>query len=373
MMQNEINIVSFDVPYPPNYGGVVDVFFKLKAFSELGVKIHLHCFEYGRGRQDELNKYCTSVTYYKRDQRKTKLLDKLPFVVSSRKNKILLQNLRSNSFPILIEGLHDAWYLEQLQSDNRKIIVRTHNVEHDYYIGLAKVEKSFFKKQFFKAEARKLKQFEKVLNNADRLLSISPNDTKYFNDQYKNASYIPAFHSGSKVSSKLGKGTFALYHGNLGVGENQQAAMFLIEEVFSKVKYPLIIAGNAPSLELKKAVDKYDNIEIRATLTFTEMDALISDAHINILPTFQPTGIKLKMLSALYKGRFCLVNDFMVKNTGLEELCVRANTADQFREEIERLAKVSFESEHLEQREKILSEQFDNLSNAKNVMAFFES
>ena len=26
----ELNIVSFDVPYPPDYGGVIDVFYKIK-------------------------------------------------------------------------------------------------------------------------------------------------------------------------------------------------------------------------------------------------------------------------------------------------------------------------------------------------------
>ena len=26
----EVHIVSFDVPYPPNYGGVIDVFYKIK-------------------------------------------------------------------------------------------------------------------------------------------------------------------------------------------------------------------------------------------------------------------------------------------------------------------------------------------------------
>ena len=72
-MDDQFHIVSFDVPYPPDYGGVIDVFYKIKALSELGVKVHLHCFEYGRGQQNELNKICSSVTYYKRNLNKIKL------------------------------------------------------------------------------------------------------------------------------------------------------------------------------------------------------------------------------------------------------------------------------------------------------------
>ena len=127
--------------------------------------------------------------------------------------------------------------------------VRTHNVEHDYYQGLSKVEKSLFKKQFFLTEAKKLKAFESVLVKADLLLSISPNDTDYFNAKYKNAKYLSAFHSGEEVTGKIGKGAFALYHGNLGVGENNQASLYLID-VFSKLDYPLVLAGSDPSKEL---------------------------------------------------------------------------------------------------------------------------
>ena len=41
-----LHVISFDVPVPANYGGVIDVYYKLKALHLQGVKIHLHCFEY---------------------------------------------------------------------------------------------------------------------------------------------------------------------------------------------------------------------------------------------------------------------------------------------------------------------------------------
>ena len=44
----EIHIVTFDIPYPVNYGGVIDVFYKIKALKEAGIKIHLHCFYHKR-------------------------------------------------------------------------------------------------------------------------------------------------------------------------------------------------------------------------------------------------------------------------------------------------------------------------------------
>ena len=43
-----LHIVSFDIPWPPNYGGIIDVFYKIRALHGAGVQIHLHCFEYQR-------------------------------------------------------------------------------------------------------------------------------------------------------------------------------------------------------------------------------------------------------------------------------------------------------------------------------------
>ena len=54
MAEPHLHIVSFDVPWPANYGGVIDVFYKVKALADLGIRLHLHCFEYGRGEAPEL-------------------------------------------------------------------------------------------------------------------------------------------------------------------------------------------------------------------------------------------------------------------------------------------------------------------------------
>ena len=53
-MDKHLHIISFDVPWPADYGGVIDVFYKVKALHDIGVKVHLHCFTYGRQSQDEV-------------------------------------------------------------------------------------------------------------------------------------------------------------------------------------------------------------------------------------------------------------------------------------------------------------------------------
>src|SRR6187399_3138688 len=95
-----LNIISFDVPYPADYGGVIDIFYKIKYLSEAGIKVHLHCFQYGRAAHNELNKYCASVNYYPRKTAKSLLFNTLPYIVLSRNAADLKENLLSNDYPI---------------------------------------------------------------------------------------------------------------------------------------------------------------------------------------------------------------------------------------------------------------------------------
>ena len=62
--EKHLHIITHDVPWPADFGGVVDLFFKIKSLSEAGIKIHLHCFVNSRPPQDELNKFCFIITYY---------------------------------------------------------------------------------------------------------------------------------------------------------------------------------------------------------------------------------------------------------------------------------------------------------------------
>ena len=270
----------------------------------------------------------------------------------------------TNDAPILFEGLHSCFYLNDERLKHRIRIVRTHNVEHDYYQSLARVENDIFKRYYFYNESEKLKVFESILEQATYIAAISPNDRNYFRRKFGKSVYLPAFHANDSVLSLTGSGTYALYHGNLSIGENHQAALFLVQEVFNELEHPLVIAGNKPSKELREAINKSHNIKLLADITTDEINRLISEAHINVLPTFQPTGIKLKLLSALFNGRHALVNTTMVENTGLEKLCHIADSRHEFRKKIKALFKKDFATHDLEKRKKILSENFSNEFNA---------
>jgi len=366
-MIKHLNIVSFDVPYPPNYGGAIDVFYKLKALSELGVKIVLHTFEYGRGEQKELEKYCVEVVYYKRKKTIFHLMSQHPFIVVSRNSKELLKNLLLNDFPIFFEGLHTTSLLNSPELKERNKIVRTHNIEHDYYNGMAFTDERFLKRLFFKNESIKLKKYEPTLEYANTICAISKNDTAYFNQFCENVVLINAFHPNNAVNTKEGIGDYILYHGNLSVTENVMAVNYLLENVFPRIAAQVIIAGKNPDYHLEHKVSLLNNVKLVANPSQVEMDEYIANAQVNVLPTFQSTGIKLKLIESLFSGRHCVVNTVMVENTGIESLCELANTAEEFVNQINRLMLLPITSIEIENRKKTLLSVFSNIENAKKI------
>lgn len=370
MSSEHLHIISFDVPYPADYGGVIDVFFKLKALHEAGLKITLHCFEYGRTEQKELEKFADKVYYYPRKNSRSLLFNTLPYIVLTRSSDLLKERLLKDNSPVLMEGLHTTFLMNDPELKDKKFYVRTHNVEHDYYSNLAKVEKNIFKRYYFYNEAGKLLKYESILKKAVCVFAISPSDKEHFKLLSKKVQYLPAFHPFSAVSIKEEKEDFFLYHGNLSVGENNEAAQFLIKEVFNDIPFKLVIAGSKPSVELQDAVAGSKNVTLVQNCSPEKIYELIAKAKCNILPTFQATGIKLKLLAALFLGKHCIVNTPMVVNTGLESLCEIADTAIEMKKRISEVnEQQNFPDELITKRKKILEQNFSNQSGAKKLIS----
>lgn len=367
-MNLRLHLISFDIPYPPNYGGVIDVFYKIKALKEIGVDVILHCFKFNKEESIALENYCQKVHYYPRNNYVKSLLSKdTPFIAKSRGNLELVANLQKDDYPILFDGLHTTYVLELGDFTHRKKFLRAHNIEHDFYKGLAQSESSIFKKRFFKKEAKKLKKYEQLLKKFDGVFSISPFEQSYFLENYGNhCHYIPAFHN-SDIQTKLTNAdNFVLYHGNVSVSDNVKAAFFLID-VYQNTEIKLIIASSFHNKALMNEIEKHINIEFVDISESSKLNSLFEKAQVHALPTFQKTGIKLKLLNTLYQGRFIIANDQMIDDTGLESLCLKANTADEYLRVTRELFQMTFTEQERKKRLGILGE-FDPIRGAKKMV-----
>ncbi len=335
-----------------------------------GIKIHLHCFEYGRGQQQELNRYCEEVHYYKREKRLTGFLQRLPYIVSSRKNPHLLRNLLKDKEPLLLEGIHCTYYLYNGALQNRKVLVRLHNVEFEYYHQLAKSTKNIFKRIYFSVESNLLKRYEAAIANKAKLLAVNEKDKLFFQNEFgaKDVKYLPVFLPFTNVKSKTGKGTFCLYQGNLSVPENEKAVTWLLKNVFNDLKINFVAAGKNPSASLKNLLNNHEKVRLVENPSEEKMEELIENAHIHLLPSFNSTGIKIKLLNALFGGRFIITNQASLDGTGLETLCEIAETPTDYKKIIQQLSTISFSEEEIFKRNSILQSQYNTNKNVQQLM-----
>jgi hypothetical protein len=370
MPDKHLHIVAFSIPFPANYGGVIDVFYKLKALHKAGIKIHLHCYQYDRIEAPELKTYCESVNYYARKTGFKTNLSMKPYIVESRQSDLLLKKLQSDNYPILFEGLHSCYYLNHKSLQSRKLIYRESNIEHEYYFNLFKSEKNIGRKSFFLVESIKLLFYQRQLKYSSKMLVVSQTERDYLAGKFpeKDVVYLPSFHGNSEVKITPGKGNYILYHGNLSVSENALAAEYLVKQVFNDLSVPLKIAGLNPSESLQKLVASNPNIELIANPASDEMESLIKNAQINVLVTFQATGLKLKLLNTLYNGRWMLVNNEMLDGTGLESLCEIAENAAEMKTKLLRLFDAKFNQNQLVARNKILQSRFSDETNARKLI-----
>ncbi len=371
MTNKHLHIVTHDVPWPADYGGVVDLFYKLKALQQLGINIHLHCFTQGRTPQNELNKYCSSVNYYQRKKNAGSFSFRLPFIVNSRISNELINNLQKDEHPVLLEGIHCTYYLHKDQLTGRKIIVRLHNSEFEYYRHLTKYENSLFKKLYFWNESRLLKKYERKLSSKAHFIAVSEHDVTIYRQQLKAKaiSYIPVFIPHTLSNGQQGKGYFCLYHGNLSVNENEAAVVWLLKEVFNKLEIPFVVAGKDPSQKLQQLLHRHPQVCLVANPSEKEMQDLIAKAQLHLLPSLNNTGVKLKLINALFNGRHCIVNEAGVAGSGLEKACHVAKDAESFRELIADLYQQPFTEQEKETRQGILQTMYNNEMNAKKLIA----
>jgi hypothetical protein len=366
-----LHIISFDIPFPPTYGGVIDVFYQIKALSEAGVHIHLHAFDYGKGiRSEELEKLCFSVNYYRRFTGIRSVFNLKPYIISSRRSERLVTELAKDKHPILFEGLHTCNHINDRRLKGRIKLVRPTNIEHQYYAHLALAESNVLHKIYFIKAALKLFFYQRVIRHVDVILPVSDQDSIYFKRKFPDQKVItlPCFHSNTWTKDEKGGGNYVLFHANLEVAENERAAIYLMQKVMNDIDFPFIIAGNYPSNRLIKIAAHFPNVTIVASPDEVEMDELITKAHIHLLVTFQSTGLKLKLLNALYNGNFIVANNKMVQGTGLEALCYVAVTTDELKRHVEILINTDSHFHNKENDLNVLLENYDNKKNASKLL-----
>lgn len=370
MQGKPLHIVSFDNPYPPVYGGVIDVYYKLKALHASGFEIYLHCFVDGKAEPDaRLRQYAREVHFYRRKKKQSgyKLFSIYPFAVYSRYRKELFANIQKIHAPILFEGQQTSYLAKKHNLQGRKLLLRLHNLEANYFLGQARSETNWLKKAAYFSEFVKYRLYQRDLKRYDAVLALSHFEQQAAMHYSNNVVYVPVFHGNEHVAKLSGFGKYAIYHGDLRLADNRRAAKFLIN-VFRQIPdYPLIIASGPHSAFVERLIAGAPNI------SYVEIDNdnpshltdLLADAHINVMLSFQESGTKLKVVNSLFRSRFCIINKNMLDDEELRGLCTMAGTETQFIDAVNYLKSQPYNDS--ERREKVLLDILDDRRNAEKI------
>ncbi len=207
---------------------------------------------------------------------------------------------------IILESIFTTSYLPTIRRNvNTKVILRSHNIEHQIWNKLAFGEKNFFKRIYLSYLSKKLYKAEiESWRSVDGIACISYDDLQFTRALSQKPSYLlPVAMSVHEPVEMTGKELKAYHIGSMDWLPNLEAINSFIENTLPTVlnefpNFEFHIAGRRmpPSLHDKK---------IPGVVSWGEVDSAEAFARkfqIMIVPLQSGSGIRIKILEAFAMG-----------------------------------------------------------------------
>lgn len=254
----KITLICHDIPYPANRGARVEMWRRIKAFSNIGVELQLISWINEPPRPEEIaeiKKYIKEIylipfksTLGSLARRTIDLLH-YPLEVTSRivrgkELTTLLSGVRAfHPDVIWLDGIHGGEIAARLSKNlNIPLITRSHNIEYLYYRRLLASTTDFASKLKRYLSVSHLESFEKdLLKNSVLFYDISVDDLKLWQSQgFQNGHYLPPIvefpkdNDSKEVSDELSANIVydVVFLGNLKVDNNVAGIIWFITQVF---------------------------------------------------------------------------------------------------------------------------------------------
>lgn len=344
MSQHDLHFVCLDPPWPPNYGGAIDQYYALLALTDAGLRPAVHLFHRAdrpKPPPPPAELRLSDARVYERSASLLAALGPLPYIVSCRKTPPLLEALAKDDLPVLFQGTHATGWAARLRREfpKRKLLLRVHNIEAEYYHALAAAESSPLRKAYFMAESLRLRQYEpKVWPLFDRLFCISEREAARLSAQGLPADWLPAFLPPLAPFPPPvidPQAPALLFHADFTVRENQQAGDFLLHCVSL---FPegarLTLAGRGlarwkPTTPLPKGTNLISDPP--------DMRPILEASPVVVLPIRRGAGVKLKLLQSIQAGRIVLATPQALEGSGFEASVPVFETAENLATLVRRL------------------------------------
>ncbi len=313
-------------PYPANDGSSIAISTLAEGLADNGIELHLLPINTKKHFKPEKNipisfkqKTNYQSVYKNADTRVVgaiiNLFSSQSYFVSrfffKEYEEQLIKKLKSISFDIVqLEGVFMASYIPVIKKYSKaKIVLRSHNVEHQIWERHLVLEKNLIKKTYLSIQNKRLKAFEiNAFKNADAIVTITDEDKKTIASICSNKpihTCLTGINLKSYKQVSNPKYPNTLFHfASMDWMPNVEAVDWLINTVWNdvlKIKpdAKLVLAGRGMPERIKKLASK--NITVIDDVK--DSTEFYNTYDIMLVPLWSGSGLRIKLVEGLAFGK----------------------------------------------------------------------
>lgn len=336
----KILFLTPQLPYPPVSGGLIktlkmikflstiheiDLGFFLKDTSEI-TGLNLEAFK------NEVN--ATSFYKYLNVERTgtnflRSLFCKVPMSVYRNRDKEFLSQIEAkmNNYDIIFID-HFLMFQYVPKEWKKKVVLHQHNAEFIMWQRYAETQPNLIKKTLINFEAIRIKEYEKSILERSNVVLASTNDIELLSKiTDKKIKFMETLHLGDESLLESPPLVFQktqqaiLYIGTLTWEANRDGLYWFLQNVWPRVKknHPALIfnvigKNNAPELFNEWGNDP----QIKWHGFVEDLNVFYDNARISVAPLNFGSGIKVKVINALYRGLPMVTTEIGVEGLDLK-------------------------------------------------------
>ena len=338
----KILVVSGFFPYPPVFGGAIDVWERIKGLNVLGCTVDLVVTDKVNPTQQQLQilkQHIRHFFFVRRKNHISQMFGNLPLQLLSRKNLSVVEI--NQDYDLVILESEFCWPVTLNKSITYKnIAVRVHNVESHYFKMLGKSSDSFKEKIYYKIEAAKIRKLSAlVFSKADRLWFISKNDLDSVNLPGKSR-FMPFPINETFVKPDIKEGNNVVFMGSLFMQNNLFGLDWYLKNVHPYLteavkNYHFYIIGSLKE-EDAGILAKYGGLpHVSLVINTPCLKSFYSKASVFVNPMLHGSGVKVKSVNALVNGVPLVSTAVGAEGIGLtHDMYFHAEDTETFRQQV---------------------------------------
>lgn len=386
-------------PYPANDGSSIAMLSIAEGLADNGVELHLLPINTKKHFKPEENipSEIKQKTNYKSVYQNTdttavgafkNLFTKESYFVSrfyfEEYKNALIQKLQQHQFKfIIIDGVFMASYIPVIRKYSKaKVILRTHNVEHQIWNRHLAQEKNAIKKIYLTLQNNRLKQFElNAFSACDAIVTITDEDKKIISQLVPNKAITTCL-TGINLNQyqlipQAKKPNTVFHFASMDWMPNIEAVDWLMAKVWSNVTQQLpdaklVLAGRGMPEKFKQLAN--NNITVIDSVENSK--DFYSTYDIMLVPLWSGSGLRIKLVEGLAYGKAIITTSIGAEGipfTQNKDMIVADNEVD-FANAIISLLKGNIDKQQLQQNARRLAEQHFNYQTiAANLIDFAHS